>query len=448
MTLRARRPERSGERGAIAVLMGLLMTVIMGFAALGVDVAYIRLARMEMKAAADAAAHAGMTVLRLTKGNAGTATAIAKVVASRNYVLGASVTLDDEDVVFGVWDYDTSTFTAGSSPVNALRIHGRKSDLSATAGTIKTTLGRTLGITEANVAQMSFGAYRPRAMMFEMDVTGSFLTTSCAIDDAIAADLAFLKAMYDAASAKDRIGMDVFTGEAYPFTPLQLLQPNYTSIRSDWKGDELSALSASHETGIGVCSQDTERPDATWSCGGGNTGWPNQAFLKSGIPNPKCWAADPVHFQPPVTLKTVYGGTNIGAAIKRGRETLEAEARSIVVFTDGGPLCCEAKGGGAICPNGGNPCCADATVPGCNDNASGACQCSAALIQFATDEANLAAAEGIDVYVLSFGGYAPWINFARSLARGRGFTLDTNDKNQLKSKLEEIANAIPVALVQ
>jgi Flp pilus assembly protein TadG len=454
--------ERSRERGAIAVLMALMLTVIMGFAALGVDVAYIRLARMEMKTAADAAAHAGMTVLRMTKGNAGTAAAKAKLVAGKNFVLGVPVTLEDEDIVFGIWDYDTNTFAPGSTPINALRINGRKSDPSASAGTIKATLGRTLGITEANIAQTSFGAYRPRAMMFEMDITGSFLQNpSCAIDHAIAADLAFLEAMYNAASTKDRIGLDVFTGKAYPYTPLQLIQPNYDAIKSDWEGDELSATLASHEYGLGVCTQDPvdipadwsyeKRTDADWTCGHDNGKWPNQAYLKPGIKMPACWAWDD-HYVPPTTLKQVYGGTNIGSAIQLGKKTLldvgkTYEARSIVVFTDGGPLCCENPRGGDICPQA-TECCADATAGTCDDHMSGACKCSEALVQYAIDQANDAAANGIDVYVLAFGNKANWINFARSLARGRGFTLDTNDKNQLKTKLEEIANAIPVALVQ
>lgn len=453
--------QRSRERGAIAVLMALMLTVIMGFAALGVDVAYIRLARMEMKTAADAAAHAGMSVLRMTKGNAGTAAAKAKLVASKNFVLGHAVTLDDEDIVFGVWDYDTNTFVPGSTPINALRINGRKSDLSATAGTVKATLGRTLGITEANVAQTSFGAYRPRAMMFEMDITGSFLQASCAIDKAIAADLAFLDAMYNAASTKDRIGLDVFTGKAYPYTPLQLIQTNYDAIKTDWEGDELSSLSASKARGLGVCTQDpvtipspwpyTKRVDGDWTCGHDNGKWPNQAYLKPGIEMPACWAWDS-HYEPPTTDVQVYGGTNIGSAIELGIKTLKDvgktyEARSIVVFTDGGPLCCENPRGGDICPQSGD-CCADATAGGCSDHATGACKCSAAIVQYAIDQANDAEAKGIDVYILAFGNKPNWIEFARSLARGRGFTLDTNDPNQLKSKLEEIANAIPVALVQ
>jgi hypothetical protein len=453
---------RSGERGAIAVLMALLLTVFMGFGALGFDVAYIRLARTEMKQATDAAAHAGMTVLRMTKGNATQATTAAIHVAAKNTVLGHAVILEETDIQFGIWDYDTGSFALGSTPYNAIRIVGRKSDPGASNGTVKTTLGRVLGVTAANVAQTSFGAYRPRAMMFEMDITGSFLqNSSCAIDQAIAADLAFLEAMYNAANAKDRIGLDVFTGKSYPYTPLQLIQPNYDAIKSDWEGDELSALSSSHEYGLGVCTQDpvdipspwpyAKRPDGDWTCGTDNGRWPNQAYLKSGVKMPACWAWDE-HYAPPTTVTQVYGGTNIGSAIKLGKETLLGtgktyEARSIVVFTDGGPLCCENPRGGDICPQPGD-CCADATAAGCSDHGTGACACSAAIAQYAVDQANDAEANGIDVFILAFGNKTNWINFARSLARGRGFTLDTNDKNQLKTKLEEIANAIPVALVQ
>jgi Flp pilus assembly protein TadG len=445
----------------MAVLMGLLLTIIMGFAALGIDIAYVRLARMEMKTASDAAAHAAMMVLRLKKGDTAEATAAAKLVAGKNFVFGSPVTLDTSDIVFGMWDYDTNTFSAGSTPTNAVQISGRKSDLLATAGTVKTTFGRALGVGEANVAQTSFGAFRPRAMMFEMDITGSFLQASCAMDEAIAADLAFLKAMYDSANSKDRIGLDVFTGKAYPFTPLQLLQPNYAAIKDDWEGDDLNALSASKTSGLSVCTQDPVdlpspwpyalRPDGDWSCGWDNGKWPNQAYLKPGIKMPACWAWDE-HYAPPTTLKQVYGGTNIGSAIKLGKETLLSvgktyEVRSIVVFTDGGPLCCENPRGGDICPQAGD-CCADATAGACSDHSTGACACSTAITQYAVDQANDAEANGIDVYVLAFGNKANWINFARSLARGRGFTLDTNDKTQLQAKLEAIANAIPVALVQ
>ena len=50
--------------------------------------------------------------------------------------------------------------------------------------------------------------------------------------------------------------------------------------------------------------------------------------------------------------------------------------------------------------------------------------------------------------MLVFGDTPSWLDYGRSLARGRGFALSTNDKSALAAKLGEIANAIPVALVR
>jgi Flp pilus assembly protein TadG len=452
--------ERSSERGAIAVLAAILLTLVMGFAALGFDLSYVRLARFEMKNAADAAAHAAMMVLRETKDQTQAKNAAISL-ASKNTVLGSPVILDDADVSFGVWDYDTSTFSAGTTPSNAVQITGRKSNPTFADGTVNTTFARVpgrgtggsvvMGVTSASVTQVSTAAFRSRSLMFEMDVTGSFLTSSCAIDDAIAADVAFLDAMYGAGSPKDKIGLDVFVGSASPFTPLQILQTNYAAIRSDWFGDGTSALLSAHTTGLGVCTQGGVRVTGDYPCPGGVGKWPNQTNLKAGFPMPSCWAAD-THYAPPTTTVNVFGGTNIGAGIASGIAALTAsahtyEVRAIVAFTDGGPLCCESQGGGALCPQPG-PCCADATSGGCADHGTGACACSSAVKQYGVDEADAAAALGIDVYVLAFGSYAPWINYARTLPRGRGFTLDTNDRTQLDAKLTQIANAIPVALVK
>jgi Flp pilus assembly protein TadG len=441
---------RSGERGAIAVLAFVVLTVLVGFAALGFDLAYIRLARFEMKNATDAAAHAAMMLLRETKDQNQAITA-AVTVASQNTVLGYPVVLATTDVVFGVWDYDTSTFSAGSSPVNAVQITGHKADPTASDGTVKTTFGGPLGVSSAALTQVSNAAFRTRSMMFEMDVTGSFLTASCQIDAAIAADVAFLDDMYSAGSPKDKIGLDVFTGAASAFTPLQNLQANYAAMRSDWVGDGLSALSTAHTTGLGVCTQQGVRVTGNYDCATRPGVWPNQANLKPGFPMPFCWAAD-ANYLPPISTVQVFGGTNIGAGIASGIAALNAtaktyEARSIVVFTDGGPLCCESQAGGALCP-GGPPCCADVATGGCVDNGTGACLCSKAVYDNGVNQADLAKQQGIDVYVLEFGGYAPWITYAKKLPRGRGFEIDTNNAANLASSLKKIADAIPIALVK
>ena len=65
---------RAGERGSVAVLMALALTVLLGFAALVVDVGLSWAVRAETQTAADAAALAGAA--RLADGPAGAVAAV------------------------------------------------------------------------------------------------------------------------------------------------------------------------------------------------------------------------------------------------------------------------------------------------------------------------------------------------------------------------------------
>ena len=55
------------RRGSYAILVALLLIVLLGFAALAIDLSYLRLARMQAQNAADAGAHAALMELRKTR---------------------------------------------------------------------------------------------------------------------------------------------------------------------------------------------------------------------------------------------------------------------------------------------------------------------------------------------------------------------------------------------
>ena len=445
--------------------MALGLVVIMGFAALGFDLAYVRLGRLQMQNASDAAAHAAMVTMRLTNRDQAAARSEAITIAGAHKVLGNPVQLADSDVVFGSWDYSGQVFSAGGALVNAVSVNGRRADTTAADGNVSLSFGRVLGFQEASVARSSVGAFRSRYTMFEVDVTGSLLEGvgalapdgSCALDQAVNADLQFIDALDGAGVAADRIGLDIFTGGTLPVTPLQILSSNYASIRALWKGSyPTSTSTTSHTLGIGACTRGALLPTGTYSpCANGPAKqWPNQANVGGGVPNIDCAAGD---FNYSSQSPKVFGGTNIGAGIKSGRDRLNAvaktgEIRSIVVFTDGGPMCCEKASGGGNCgPGGGwpNPCCADGTDPACSDNIGGAaCKCSQDVSKYGQDQADAAYADGIDVYVLAFGNRPRWIDYAKTLPRGRGFEVDTADATKLAASLLQIANSIPIALVK
>ncbi len=88
------------RRGNFAIIVALVFTVLLTFAALAIDVSYIRMARLQAQNAADAGAHAGMVALR-DSGDEDEARDIATAVAAQNLVAGKSVTLEDDNIVFG-----------------------------------------------------------------------------------------------------------------------------------------------------------------------------------------------------------------------------------------------------------------------------------------------------------------------------------------------------------
>jgi Flp pilus assembly protein TadG len=95
------------RKGATLVLVALSMTVLLGFAAFGVDLSQMGAYRSELQRAADAGAHAG--AIQLTKTRYDSAAAIASSFATSNVVFGKVPTVDL--VEYGTWNNANGTFT-------------------------------------------------------------------------------------------------------------------------------------------------------------------------------------------------------------------------------------------------------------------------------------------------------------------------------------------------
>ena len=117
----------SDERGAVLVVMALLLMVFLGFVAVGLDVGYLAVVRNELQNAADAGALAGARDLYLGNGtaiNPGT-NQIAFDAATANQGMRIAVEVQDPlsnvgDVQRGHWSFATRTFTpnASTAPVD------------------------------------------------------------------------------------------------------------------------------------------------------------------------------------------------------------------------------------------------------------------------------------------------------------------------------------------
>jgi Flp pilus assembly protein TadG len=447
------RPTRSGERGAIAIMMALSLVMLMGFAALGFDLSYVRLARLEMKNATDAAAHAAILRLRAT-GNTTTATTDAIALALKNTVLGKPMVLTNNDFTYGSWDSVAKTF-ATTTPYTAVKINGIR-DVSGTGGYVDLTFGRVLGYSSAATTEDTIGAFANRNFMIEMDITPSYV---CTIDAAVQADLSLLDQLHTQNVGGDRISLDVFTGKATEFNDFLNIRNNYMAIYQLWAGGGTysSFLGGGKTAGITVCNK-LDDPvgvpkGGTIPCPAAGTAYPN---------NPNIMACSETAMTG--YSATVYAGTDIGAAITAGtaklvNETQDWEPRILIVVTDGSPMMCTAPQGGNLCSVGVSPCCsdgwcniakADAANPAIQPGRSAACRAAHDQLAAGLTAATAAANANIDLFVVKMTGSATdnGANYAKSLIRNHGTFQWITDGTALSSAFTSILGQVPISLVK
>ncbi len=125
------RPQRSNlRRGAILVLMAILLPVALVLAAFAVNVAYMELIRTELYTATDAATRAAQRTLTNTR-NIGASRAQGRVIGLQNTVAGKPFHVQNGDFTFGTSQRTSLSsryvFTASAGPdVDAVQINGSR----------------------------------------------------------------------------------------------------------------------------------------------------------------------------------------------------------------------------------------------------------------------------------------------------------------------------------
>jgi hypothetical protein len=194
-----------------------------------------------------------------------------------------------------------------------------------------------------------------------------------------------------------------------------------------------------------------------------------------------------------LTGLNLWAGTDLAEAIRRGRGKLDAaaqpeEPKVLVLFTDGSPMVCTGPGGGGLCGSnnpatGSNwqPCCAGGLSCGAawtddaghswgasgwgdgnpNAGASGvitapatqtggiACTAARDMVNAAIAEADAAAAQGINLFVIGFMAAGRSADFAADLKRGPlGQSFIFSDPTQMAANFQKIPSQIPVSIVR
>jgi Mg-chelatase subunit ChlD len=412
-----------GERGAYAILFAFAIVVLLGFGALAIDMTIIRLAELEAQDIADAAAQAAVYRLRRT-GDVANARAAAELLVAQNEVIGEVPTLDG--VTFGQWDYRSvpPAFTATETSPNAVRVTVSRAGEHA----IQLFLAGIFGLTEADVRRSATAATQALHIVLVMDITGSWNQTN--FRNARDASIAFLDVFENAYGQHDMFGMSIFTGRyALEYTPMSYIRDEVTShtARSNWLLLNVASKGGTGRVFPQECSLKSDTSPTT----------KNAARNVFTSPTGGCYPAMPREY-------TDEPGTDHTVGITLARTMFLEQSdptafRAMVVLTDGIP-------NGLSATNG-----VFRTQLGYNEvrwrELIGAVPHTTTQIKTESNTltTNMYDADGVNTWVISFVQTGP---FMQTMPKGVGYYTNTASSAALIPIFEDIANSLPVALVE
>ena len=165
---------RQQRRGAMLVMVAIVLVILLVGAVFSVDIAYMHVVRAELRTATDAAARAGAEALaRHQDVDAARQAAIAMAAANR--VAGEGLTLTASDIRFGSLQANPNgrfDFVADQTPITAVRVDGRRSQNSAD-GAVNLFFARMFSTTQFEPQQFATGAANVRDIALVLDISGS-----------------------------------------------------------------------------------------------------------------------------------------------------------------------------------------------------------------------------------------------------------------------------------
>ena len=158
----------SDQKGGVLPIAGLLISVVVGVAAVAVDSSAFYVEKSALQNAADAGALAA--ALRIADQPAATAAAIN--IANKNVGHGAGAVTAANLIEFGTYDIPSKTFNVSNANVNAVRVRTERS--AALGNAAPTFFGKIWGKSSTDIAASALAVARsPGACFYSLNPTAS-----------------------------------------------------------------------------------------------------------------------------------------------------------------------------------------------------------------------------------------------------------------------------------
>lgn len=203
----------SQRKGAMAILICVMIFAFLCIVALSVDVSYMNLVKTELRSATDAAAKAASETLARTQ-DPDLAIARGIEIANRNLVANRQLQLTSSDFEFGRSELSPNgafVFGTGGSPINSVRVTGRRTSDSL-SGSVGLFFGRMMGTHSFEPSESCTATYIQRDIVLVLDRSGSMLELNKHRDLRNAVRI-FLDIMEDS-PVEERIGLASYSTNA------------------------------------------------------------------------------------------------------------------------------------------------------------------------------------------------------------------------------------------
>lgn len=162
------------RRGTVTVLVAALMIGFVAMVAISIDMAYLHMARTELRAATDAAAKAASVTLSQTQDITAARNSGIQV-ASQNSIGGKPLVLSNSNFIFGNSSRNANgkfSFTPGKTPFNGVRVIAELGKNSSTGG-VDLFFGNLHGVKAFETRQEAISTYLERDIVVVIDRSGS-----------------------------------------------------------------------------------------------------------------------------------------------------------------------------------------------------------------------------------------------------------------------------------
>lgn len=414
-------PGSRPRKGGYAVAVAVSLTVLLGMSALAVDAAWIWLARSMTQDTADAAAQAGLFVLRRT-GDTATARTTVETIVEKNPVAGEPADL--ELLEFGLWDEAARTFTPSATLPNAVKVRvSRRGERS-----ISLFLARIFGRDDFEVAATAVAAARSLHACIAFDITNSWSHTN--YHKAVQAALDF----YDISAASpgpyDMMGLAVFTGRfAWEFSPMTNTVQDVSAgrpMRAKWAALETASKSGKYNANQSSAHCNIEsgtRKDVFTATSSTNVGG--------------CFPHMPREYQ------TDEAGTDHTTGLKMcqtmfSEQTNPSVYRALIVLTDGIP-------NGTLAIAGTRRAASLYTETRWREYFGPFQSTSTIKSQSVSLTRSMWETQRVHTWVVSFVQHDA---FMPQMVQGDGYYVQATSASQLQPAFRSIANSMPMTLVQ